>query len=180
MRTAVPSGTLERMTEEQQGAHLFKGKTIEAVITDVDGCLTDGTVGFTTHGESFRMFHTHDGLGTQLLAEAGVRVAWLTAGSRAESILARAQTIGVQHVDVGKDDKGERFTKLCAQMGVEPAHTVYMGDDLKDIPAMQRAGISVCPSDAVSQVRAHVDLVLETPGGRGAFRELADLVLLFR
>jgi len=168
------------MIEAHTSAHLFKGRTVEAVITDVDGCLTDGTVGFTTDGESFRMFHTHDGLGTQLLAEAGVQVAWLTAGSRSESILARAQTIGVQHVDVGRDDKGARFIALCARMGVDPASTVYMGDDLKDLSAMEHAAISVCPSDAVAQVRSEVDLVLNTRGGRGAFRELADLILYSR
>ena len=158
-------------------ASVLKGRTIRAVITDVDGCLTDGTVGLTTSGESFRSFHTHDGLGTQLLREHGVRVAWLSAGSRPESILARAETIGVEHVDLGKEDKGQRFIDLCARMGIDTQHTVYMGDDLKDLPAMDHAGLSACPADAVQMVRESADLVMTRPGGRGAFRELADLVL---
>lgn len=155
----------------------FTGKTIRAVITDVDGCLTDGRVGFTASGDAFRTFHTHDGLGTQLLTEAGIEVAWLSAGSRPESIFARAETIGVTRVDVNRNEKGRRFLDLCAAMGVEPAHTVYLGDDLKDLPAMAHAALSACPSDAVKQVRDAADLVLTRPGGQGAFRELADLIL---
>lgn len=161
-------------------AHKLRDITIEAVITDVDGCLTDGTLGFTTGGDSIRFFHTHDGLGTQLLREAGVQVGWLSAGCRPESIFARAETIGVDHVNVNRDEKGQRFTDLCARMGVDPKNTIYMGDDLKDLPAMERAGLSACPSDAVKQVREFADLVMEKPGGRGAFRELADLLLSTR
>ncbi|CAE7229318.1 unnamed protein product [Symbiodinium necroappetens] len=155
----------------------FTGKTIRAVITDVDGCLTDGRVGFTSNGDSVRHFHTHDGLGTQLLIQAGIHVAWLSAGSKPESIFARAQTIGVEHVDVNRDEKGQRFLDLCAKLGVDPAHTVYMGDDLKDLPAMAHAAISACPADAVKQVRDAAHLTLTRNGGHGAFRELADLIL---
>ncbi|MDX2115318.1 MAG: HAD hydrolase family protein, partial [Planctomycetota bacterium] len=83
----------------------------------------------------------------------------------------------VQHVDAGPGPKGPRFTELCERMGVPPAEVVYLGDDVNDLPAMALAGLSACPADARPEVRARVDLVLDAPGGRGAFRELADVVL---
>jgi len=158
-------------------AHAIAARNIHAVITDVDGCLTDGTIGFTAAGDSFRLFHTHDGLGAQRLRDAGIAVGWLSAGNRPESIYARAETIGIEHVDVAPGEKGARFNDLCTRMGVTPDRTIYMGDDLKDLPAMENAAMSACPADAVPPVRERADLVTRLPGGRGAFRELAELLL---
>lgn len=158
------------------GALGFTGP-IQAVISDVDGVLTDARLLMTDAGAESRAFHMHDGLGTRLLADAGVKIAWLSAGLDTGLVRARAKMIGVQHIDVGQGDKGERFTTLCKQMNVDPKHTIYVGDDINDLPAMRRAGLTACPIDAQPAVRAFVDIILETPGGQGAFRELANLIL---
>lgn len=150
---------------------------IRAIVADVDGVLTDGGIHFTGEVRGGRVFNTKDGLGHHLLARAGIRIGWLSATSEAESILARARMIGVEHVDAGKGEKGERFTALCARMGVEPRHVVYLGDDVNDLPAMNLAGLSACPADAHEAVRNRVDLILDAPGGAGCFRELADVVM---
>lgn len=153
---------------------------IEAVVCDVDGTLTDGGIGFADGEHAHRTFNTHDGLGTRMLIEAGIQVAWLSATSSAASITRRAAMLGVQVVDAGKGHKGPRFKKVCRSLGVAPARALYMGDDVNDLPAIELAGASACPSDARPEVRGAVDLVLDAPGGRGALRELADLLLAAR
>lgn len=150
---------------------------IDAVVSDVDGVLTDARITIGSDGAHSRSFHMHDGLGTRRLLDAGLRVGWLSAGADDGTIRARARRLGVEHVDVGEGEKGSRFERLCAAMGADAARTIYIGDDVNDLPAIGLAAVSACPADARPEVRARVDLVLETPGGRGAFRELADVLL---
>ena len=152
-------------------------KPIDAVVNDVDGVLTDGRIITDSAGAFTLAFHVHDGMGAQRLAQAGVKVGWLSVGAAEGAIRARAARLGVEHVDVGAGDKGDRFTRLCAQMGADPGRTIYLGDDVNDLPAMARAGLCACPADARPEVRATVDLILDTRGGAGAFRELAELLL---
>jgi 3-deoxy-D-manno-octulosonate 8-phosphate phosphatase (KDO 8-P phosphatase) len=153
---------------------------VRAVICDVDGTLTDGGIGFDDGAHAFRTFNTHDGLGTRHLIEAGIKVAWLSATSSGTSIERRAVMLGVHAVDAGAGPKGRRLIALCKRLGVAPRNAVYLGDDVNDLPAMKAAGASACPADARPEVRAFVDLVLDTPGGRGALRELADIILAER
>lgn len=153
---------------------------IRAVVSDVDGVLTDGGIAYADQPDAQRSFNTHDGMGTKLLMDAGIKVGWLSATSSGASILRRAKQTGVELVDAGPGDKGPRFKAMCAKAGVPESQTLYLGDDVNDLPAMARAGLSACPSDARPEVRASVDLVLNTPGGRGAFREIADILLAGR
>lgn len=163
--------------------HIPDGRAIRAVVSDVDGVLTDGTVTLApspSDPQGFlkaRAFHVHDGMGVQLLLAAGVRVGWMSSSQDDGVIRARAQGLRVGAVDVGEGDKGARLERLCRQLGVEMRETAYIGDDVNDLPAFERAGFTACPYDARPEVRAVANLVLTSPGGRGAFRELADLVL---
>ena len=151
--------------------------TISAVVSDVDGVLTDGRIGLGPGDAAIRFFDMRDGMGTKLLQQAGVEVAWLSASQDDGVIRRRAEMLGVEHVDVGSGDKGQRLTDLCAQMGVEPGSVLFIGDDVNDLPAMALAGMSACPMDARPEVVDTVDIVLGATGGRGAFRELADMIL---
>lgn len=153
---------------------------LEAVITDVDGVLTDARIGVTSDGADIRFFHMRDGMGGRLLQAAGVQIAWLSAGRDTGAIRRRADMLDVVAVDVGHGDKGPRFEALCQGLGVAPKGAAYLGDDVNDLPAMERAGLSACPHDAVREVREAADIVLATPGGHGAFREFAELVLAAR
>lgn len=152
-------------------------RDIRAIITDVDGVLTDGGIHFTGSIKGGRVFSTKDGLAHHLLFERGFKAGWLSATSEPESIMGRARMLGVEHVDAGKGEKGARFTAQCARLGVDPSSVVYLGDDVNDLPAMVLAGLSACPADAHAEVRNRVDLVLDTRGGEGCFRELADVLL---
>ncbi len=161
-------------------AKLPAGVVIRAIVSDVDGTMTDGGVTLGDGPVSWRTFNTHDGYGHDLLHAAGVKIGWLSSTGSGESIHARAKQLKVEFVDVARGDKGPRLLALCKQMGVPPEAVLYVGDDLNDLPAMKLAGATACPADAVEAVRAAVDVVLTKEGGRGAFREAADLVLAAR
>jgi YrbI family 3-deoxy-D-manno-octulosonate 8-phosphate phosphatase len=147
------------------------------VVSDVDGVLTDGCVGISASGHKFRTFHVHDGMGVKLLTAAGIRVGWLSSSQDDGVIRARAASLGVNAVDVSDGDKGQRLRRLADALGAPLASIVYIGDDVNDLPAIHLAAASACPSDARPEVRSVVTRVLNAPGGRGAFREAADLVL---
>lgn len=153
------------------------GPRLDAVISDVDGVLTDGRVHLNDKGVETRGFHMHDGLGVRLLIERGVRVGWLSAAKDTGAVRKRAERLGVQDVDISDGEKGQRFLDMCARLGANPKQTLYIGDDVNDLPAMERAGLSACPIDARPAVRARVDLVLEAQGGAGALREVVEMVL---
>ncbi len=152
---------------------------VHAIISDVDGVLTDGTIHRLSDGSAMRSFHTHDGMGHKRLVAAGVKVAWLSGTTERESIVGRARMVRLDEslVDTGEGDKDPRFERLCRRLGVDPDRVVYLGDDVNDLPAMERAGLAACPADAHPDVRARATIVLTTPGGRGALRELADAIL---
>lgn len=150
---------------------------IDAVISDVDGVLTDGRIGLTARGDEIRFFHMRDGMAVRLLQGEGVGVGWLSAGLDTGLITRRAEMLDLKHVDVGPGDKGPRFLAMCRKLNVGPSATLYIGDDLNDLPAIERAGASACPADAAIAVRETVDYVLESHGGHGCFREVVELLM---
>ncbi len=154
---------------------------IRAVIADVDGTLTNGDISFTGSNdpgeEPGRAFDTRDGLGMKLLQRAGIGVAILSSTLRGESSRQRMQMLGVEHVDVGPGEKGPRFDALCKALNVTPQQVIYIGDDVNDLPAMERAALVATPADAHPAVRNRADIVLQANGGSSAFRELADILL---
>jgi len=160
--------------------HLRRIAPIEAVVSDVDGVLTDARIGLTSSGETVRFFNMKDGMGTKRLKDAGVKIGWCSAGVDDGVVRRRGENLGVDDIDVGHGDKAERFIAMCQRLGVDPAHTLFIGDDVNDLPALRLAAVSACPSDAVADVRGAVDIVLSLPGGHGAFRELAELILATR
>jgi len=159
-------------------------RPIRAVIADVDGTLTDGTIVFPGHAdpnspepEPARGFDTRDGMGINLLRKHRIPLGILSSTLRGESSRQRMRMMGVEHVDVAPGDKAERFLALCRAMDTPPEHTLYVGDDINDAPAMDLAGTVACPADAHRAVRNRADLVLDAGGGRGALREIADLLI---
>ena len=159
-------------------------RPVRAVIADVDGTLTDGTIVFPGHAdpaapepEPARGFDTRDGMGINLLRKHRIPLGILSSTLRGESSRQRMRMMGVEHVDVAPGDKAERFLALCRAMATPPEHTLYVGVDINDAPAMDLAGTVACPADAHPAVRNRADLVLDAKGGRGALREIADLLI---
>lgn len=143
---------------------------------DVDGTLTDGRLWLDAEGRELKAFDIHDGMGLRLLEEHGVRVALMTARHSAVAE-ARGRELRLAEVHIGVKDKRALLEALCAKYGHTPAEVAMMGDDLVDLGAMAIAGLSVAPSNAHAWVKERVHWRTRAAGGRGAARELCDLLL---
>ena len=145
------------------------------MIFDVDGVLTDGTLWYGPRGEELKAFSAHDGHGLKLLAATGVSVALLS-GRRSKAVAWRAKELGIREVHQGVDDKLLVFGKMLRKHRLSADATGFMGDELVDLPVLERCGFACAPREAPEAVRSRVHYVTDAPAGRGAVRELCDLL----
>ncbi len=143
---------------------------------DVDGVLTDGTLYFSAQGDEIKAFSSLDGHGIKMLQRAGVEVV-IISGRSSRALELRAQNLGITELHMGVDDKRALLIALAAQRGIQPAQTGYMGDDVVDLPILRACGFSAAVADAHGEVLARVDYVASKGGGRGAVREVCDLII---
>lgn len=180
----VTQGLLKRAMKREEAQErgyvwrscLPKAKEIKLLLLDVDGILTDGTITYTHEGTEIKSFHTRDGLGIRLLQEAGVEVGIITARS-SEAVKRRAADLKLAHVYQGCRDKIKAYNELLAETKLSDSEVAYMGDDWLDLPLLTRVGFAASVIDAVHEVRQVVDYVTTLPGGRGAVREVCDLII---
>jgi 3-deoxy-D-manno-octulosonate 8-phosphate phosphatase (KDO 8-P phosphatase) len=151
-------------------------QAIDLLVMDVDGVLTDGLIILDDHGVETKHFYVRDGSGIHLWRRAGKRAAILS-GRAAPVVEKRAAELGIDPVVQGMPEKWVPFQAILGQLGVEPRHTCYMGDDLPDLPVLKAVGLAACPADAIAEVRAQAHLITQAPGGRGAVRELVEAIL---
>ena len=151
---------------------------IRAFAFDVDGVFTDGLVLAMPDGDLLRQFNSKDCFAVRTAVDNGFPCAIITGGV-SPSLLHRARSLGIrdEHLYMLSKDKASDFLHFCQSVGLEPAQVVFVGDDIPDIPAIEAAGLGVCPSDAVAEVRSASDLVSQYPGGRGCLRDLIEHVL---
>jgi len=149
---------------------------VKLVVFDVDGVLTDGRIIFSNSGEETKLFDVKDGHGIKILMRMGIDVAIITA-RESEVVRRRARDLGLTHVFQGIKDKKRALQELVKASGVTPGEMAYMGDDIIDLPVLKSVAFSAAVADAVDEVRERVDFVAQRPGGRGAARELAELIL---
>jgi 3-deoxy-D-manno-octulosonate 8-phosphate phosphatase (KDO 8-P phosphatase) len=143
---------------------------------DVDGVLTDGTLYFTEDGAELKAFNSLDGLGLKLLRAAGIELA-LISGRRSNAVAARAASLGVERLFQGIDDKLEVFERVRGELRLGAQACGFMGDDLPDLPVLTRCGFAATVPEAPEPVRARAHYVSRAAGGRGAAREVCDLIL---
>ncbi len=153
-----------------------RARAIRLLTCDVDGVLTDGRVYMDDDGRESKAFYALDGVGLKLLADAGIAVAWIT-GSSAPAVVHRARLLGVEHVIQNAYDKLTPWRALAAKLALAPEHCAHIGDDLPDLPVMAACGLAATVPHAPLPVRACAHYVTEREGGRGAVRELAELIL---
>lgn len=149
---------------------------IEVLIVDVDGVLTDGVIAIDDRGVETKHFHVRDGSGIALWRKAGKRIAILS-GRFAPLVDRRAAELGIFPVIQGVSCKAEPFARLLRELSVEARQVCFVGDDLADLPALRSAGLAACPADAAPEVKAAAQLVAGVPGGRGAVREIVEVIL---
>jgi 3-deoxy-D-manno-octulosonate 8-phosphate phosphatase (KDO 8-P phosphatase) len=154
---------------------------VRALVLDVDGVLTDGTLTFDEDGRELKSFDVKDGLGLVLLRDLGYRIGIISSrSSKVVSRRCRDLKIPEECVLQGELDKAAAFDRMVSRWGLEGYEAVAVGDDLPDLGMMRRAGVGACPSDAVGIVKDAAALHLTKPGGGGAVRELCDLILEIR
>lgn len=153
-----------------------KLEKIKLVITDVDGVLTDGQLHYDANGEAIKSFHVRDGLGIKMLMESGIQVAVLS-GRDSAILRRRIADLGITLFFLGKLEKESACFELMKQVGVKPEETAYIGDDSVDLPAFAVSGLSFAVADAPYYVKNAADHVLSLDGGKGAFREMSDMIL---
>jgi len=163
---------------------LSKAALIRLAIFDVDGVLTDGRLYFGNNGEEFKAFHIRDGHGFKMLLEAGVEIAVIS-GRKAISVERRLSDLGVRWVSdlgvrwvyLGAQDKRAALADLQARLGLSVEQIAYTGDDLIDLPVMLRVGLAIAVRDADPFVIRHAHWRTRSRGGRGAAREVCELLL---
>lgn len=149
---------------------------LDVLILDVDGVLTDGRVILTPSGEEIKEFCVRDGSGMKYWQRVGGKIG-IISGRGSPAILRRAEELGVDAVRLNAKDKLPALREMLAQMNVTPDRVVAVGDDLPDVPVLREAALAAAPADAVEEVRSLAHYVTKASGGRGAVREVIELVL---
>jgi 3-deoxy-D-manno-octulosonate 8-phosphate phosphatase (KDO 8-P phosphatase) len=155
---------------------LLRAQDVRVAFFDVDGVLTDGGLYFSEAGETLKRFHTLDGHGIKLLAQAGITPAVVT-GRDSRPLRARLQALGVTHARFGVEDKRPAAEAILTALGLDWAQAAVMGDDWPDLPLMRRAALACAPAQAHIEARAVAHYVTAARGGGGAAREFCDLLL---
>ena len=153
-----------------------RAQNVRVMIFDVDGILTDGSLHYGPDGEAMKTFNVLDGLGIQLLQRSGVATAIISARS-SPIVVRRAADLGITHVYQGEHDKRVAFRALLAATGVTAEQCGYIGDDVIDMPLLQQVGLAVTVPTGHPEVQGRVHYVTRAGGGRGAVREVCDMLL---
>ena len=156
--------------------NIGRAAKVKLMIFDVDGVLTDGSLHFGADGEMMKTFNVHDGLGIKLLQESGVQTAIISA-RQSPIVTRRASDLGIQHVLQGVHDKRVPFEQLLRDTGLDAAQCGFIGDDVIDLPILSRVGFSVSVPNGRAEVLRRVHHVTQAQGGRGAVREVCELLL---
>jgi 3-deoxy-D-manno-octulosonate 8-phosphate phosphatase (KDO 8-P phosphatase) len=155
---------------------LERAKKIKAMFFDIDGVLTDGRIVLGNYGDELKFFDIQDGHGIVMLGRVGIKTAFIT-GRKSRINVRRAKELKVGKIYQNAIDKLKVFEKAVRKFKVSPEEVCYIGDDLIDIPVLSRAGLAVAVKNAVPEAREKAHYVTEREGGRGAAREVIDLVI---
>ncbi|MBW1645032.1 MAG: HAD-IIIA family hydrolase [Deltaproteobacteria bacterium] len=165
-----------RETDKIPPAVLARLRALKALIMDVDGVLTDGGITIDDQGRESKTFHVRDGHGLKLLRRTGFQLALLT-GRYSRVVELRAAELGIETVYQKALDKVAAYEEIRERFGLEDRQIAYLGDDLVDIPVMRRVGFAATVADGIEAMDQVAHWRTSRPGGRGAVRELCELIL---
>jgi 3-deoxy-D-manno-octulosonate 8-phosphate phosphatase (KDO 8-P phosphatase) len=171
---------LERLIIDnlEKNHYMLKSFTFKLLALDIDGVLTDAGMYYTESGDELKKFNAKDGLAIKTLTTAGKYVGFVSSGKNSKMIESRAALLGVQKVSVGTWKKDEVIEGWCKELKIDFENVAYIGDDTNDLPAIRKAGLSACPSDAVNLVKNAVHIVLSKKGGEGCVREFVEKYIM--
>ncbi len=149
---------------------------VKLLVMDVDGVMTDGRIVLDEEGNEWKFFNVRDGHGLVMLHRIGVKTAIIT-GRTSKVVERRAKELSIPYVFQGAHNKLEVYERLKELTGLSDEAICYIGDDVVDMPIMRRVGFAVAVADAHPDVRAVAHYVTSAPGGKGAVREVAEMII---
>ena len=155
---------------------ITKCKKINILLTDVDGVLTDGGMYYSSKGDVMKKFHARDGMGVTLLRKKGIPTIIVTK-EKTDMVRKWANKMKVVELFDGIQNKEKIVDVICKKYKVSVDQIGYIGDDVNDIELLKKVGFSATPKDGIIKVQKIVDYVCKKNGGKGAFREIADLLI---
>ena len=149
---------------------------ITMLLCDVDGVLTNGEIILGTHAQEFKQFNVQDGMGITLAREGGLKTGIIT-GRESEAVKRRAKELKFDIISQGAKDKLEVLNEIKNNFNITYENVCYIGDDLLDMNIMRKSGVAACPVNARKEVKELSDIITEHQGGKGAVRELVEIIL---
>lgn len=162
----------------EKNYYTLKSFDFKFLALDIDGVLSDGGMYYTESGDEFKKFNAKDGLAIINLTSSGKPVGFVSSGINSNIIEKRAKMLGVQRVYVGTWKKAEVIEGWCKELNIGFENIAYIGDDVNDLPVIEKVGLSACPADAVNPVKEAVNIVLSKKGGEGCVREFVEKYLM--
>ena len=157
-----------------------KASRIKLLITDCDGVLTDGGVYVSAEGEELKKFNLRDGMGVERLRKVcGIETGIMTC-ENSPIVAKRAEKLQITHLYLGIKDKKQRLKEILLATNLNADEIAYIGDDLNDLEVITMSGLTASPADGNSLIKETVDYICSLPGGAGAFREFAELIIKLR
>ncbi|HEX3145830.1 MAG TPA: HAD-IIIA family hydrolase [Pyrinomonadaceae bacterium] len=155
---------------------LTRARRIKLLLMDCDGVLTDGRIWLIEDDDEQKGFHVRDGQGISLIHRAGLRTG-IISGRKSTAVERRALDLKITYVHQFSKDKIKALDEIIGAAGVSPEECAFVGDDLADIPPMRHVGLAVAVADAVEETKRAAHYVTDMKGGRGAVREVCELIL---
>ncbi|MCF7858667.1 MAG: HAD hydrolase family protein [Candidatus Cloacimonetes bacterium] len=149
---------------------------IKLLILDNDGVLTDGSIILNNERVESKNYNAKDGLGVRLLSFSDIKLAIIT-GRSSEVVKKRCEELDIELLFQGVRNKFQKTLELISELGIDWENIAYLGDDWNDYPVMEKCGISAVPADAFDDFKQKADIVLDRKGGKGAVREIIELIL---
>ncbi len=156
---------------------LEKARKIKLVLTDCDGVLTDTGTYYTANGEEMKRFSIRDGMGTERLRKFCNIETGIVTGENSGIVTSRAAKLNITEVHLGIKDKVSCVKEICERLNFQLDEIAFIGDDTNDIEIMKLVGLTACPSDATRFAKELADIIVESKGGHGAFRDFAEMII---
>lgn len=156
---------------------LEKARKIKLVLTDCDGVLTDTGTYYTANGEEMKRFSIRDGMGTERLRKFCNIETGIVTGENSGIVTSRAAKLNIAEVHLGIKDKVSCVKEICERLDLTLDEIAFIGDDTNDIEIMKIVGLTACPSDATRFAKELADIIVESKGGYGAFRDFAEMII---
>ena len=149
---------------------------IKLIVTDVDGVLTKGEIGYSDAINDLKFFNVKDGIAVKLLHSKGIRIAFISGGN-SEATTKRAESLCIDECHTNIEDKSKTLTDIQKRLGIYPRSTLYIGDDINDLEVLPYVSLFIAPNDCNYIVEKKANIKLRSKGGEGVLREICDIIL---